>query len=192
MAFNVNSFRQQMVGDGARPNLFEVRMAVPSFASSGDTDRKISFMCNAAQLPGSTIGQVTSYYFGREAKFAGNRTYPDWTISVINDEDFAVRNSMERWINNLNDPVQNLRSRAAAVVDGGYGTDATVIQYGKTGDVLKTYNFVGMFPVDVSPIEVSWGANDQIEEFQITLAFQYWTSTQNNTTVGNVLRGFRR
>ena len=182
MAFNVNQFRQEMVGDGARPNLFEVRMVVPGFANLGGTARKISFMCNAAQLPGSIIGQVTSYYFGREAKFAGNRTYPDWTITVINDENFAVRNSMERWHNNLNDPVLNLRSAAARVVDGGYGTDAQVIQYGKDGRALKIYNFVGMFPVDVSPIEVSWGSNDQIEEFQVTFAYQYWTSSQQSQT----------
>lgn len=188
MAFNVNEFRQQMVGDGARPNLFEVRMNPPSFAGGSGADRKLTFMCNAAQLPGSTIGQVTSYYFGREAKFAGNRTYPDWTISVINDEDFVVRNSMEKWVNGLNDAVLNLRNASAKVVDGGYGVDATVIQYAKTGEVLKTYDFVGMFPVDISPIEVAWAANDQIEEFQVTFAFQYWTSRQNTTTVGNVVR----
>ena len=187
MAFNVNQFRQQLIGDGARPNLFEVRMNVPGYAKTNGVDRKISFMCNSAQLPGSTVGIAPTYYFGREVKVAGNRQYADWTINVINDEDFTVRNSMERWINGLSDPVANIRAASAGTVDNGYGADATVIQYGKKGNVLKTYTFVGMFPVDVSPIEVNWSANDQIEEFSITFAYQYWTSAENNSTAGNVL-----
>lgn len=188
MAFNVNQFRQQLVGDGARPNLFEVRMNVPGYAKTGDVDRKISFMCNSAQLPGSTVGIAPAFYFGREIKVAGNRTYPEWTVNILNDEDFVIRNAMERWINGLSDPVLNVRAGAAATVDSGYGADATVIQYGKGGNTLKSYTFVGLFPIDVSPIEVNWGANDQIEEFSVTFAYQYWTSAENSTAAGGVVR----
>ena len=58
MAFSVNEFRSQMVGDGARPNLFEVSMPFPGFAQPGDAQRKLTFMFKTAQLPGSTIGVV--------------------------------------------------------------------------------------------------------------------------------------
>lgn len=196
MAFNVNQFRQQMVGDGARPNLFEVQLTVPSYAAAGggasSVARKISFMCNSAQLPGSTIGVAPAFYFGREVKFAGNRTYPEWTINVFNDEDFVIRNSFERWIDGINDPVSNIRSQNARTVDNGYGVDAQVIQYGKKGNAVKKYNFVGMFPIDISPIEVNWGANDQIEEFTVTFSFQYWTADESATssalgTLGSLL-----
>lgn len=188
MAFNVNEFRQQITGDGARPNLFEVRMNVPGFAKSqGRVDEKFRFMCNTAQLPGTTIGVAPVFYFGREVKLAGNRTYPEWTVNVINDEDFVIRNSMERWIGNINDPVQNIRNPVASIVDGGYGVDASVIQYGKGGFRIKEYNFKGMFPIDISPIEVSWSANDQIEEFSITFAFQYWTANDADSTLSNIL-----
>jgi hypothetical protein len=44
-----------------------------------------------------------------------------------------------------------------------------------------------MFPIDISPIEVSWAANDQIEEFSITFAFQYWTTPDADSTVSNIL-----
>jgi hypothetical protein len=185
MAFNVNQFRQQLVGDGARPNLFEVQMNVPSYAKNGDVDRKMSFMCNSAQLPGSIVGVAPTFYFGREVKLAGNRTYPEWTINVINDENFIVRNSMERWINGINDPVFNIRSSSAKTVDNGYGVDASVTQFGKAGTTIKKYTFVGMFPIDVSPIEVNWAANDQIEEFTVTFAFQYWTAEER--ALSNIL-----
>jgi hypothetical protein len=188
MAFNVNEFRQQITGDGARPNLFEVRMNIPGFAKSqGRVDEKFRFMCNTAQLPGTTLGVAPVFYFGREIKLAGNRTYPEWTVNVINDEDFVIRNSMERWVAAINDPVQNIRNPVASIVDGGYGVDASVVQYGKRGERIKTYDFYGMFPIDISPIEVSWAANDQIEEFSITFAFQYWTTPDADSTVSNIL-----
>lgn len=185
MSFDVNQFRQQLVGDGARANLFEVSMNFPAYSVVGDPSRKITFMCKTAQLPGSTVGTVQIPYFGREVKVAGNRTYPDWTVQIINDEDFVIRNSLEAWINGINDPVVNLRSASARVVDGGYGTDATVTQFAKSGAQIKQYSFVGMFPVDIAPIDVDWGANDSIEEFSVTFAYQYWTA--NSPTSSSVL-----
>jgi len=175
MAFDINNFRANLVGDGARPNLFEVQLQFPNYVQSGSSAAsKSRFLVRAAQLPGSTVGLVPLYYFGREAKLAGNRTYADWTIQIINDENMVIRNAFEQWINGINDPVGNVRSPSADVLDGGYGSDAVVTQYSKTGGALKQYNIIGMFPVDVSPIEVDWGANDTIEEFTVTLAFQYW------------------
>jgi hypothetical protein len=175
MAFNVTSFRSQLTQDGARPNLFDVSLQFPSFVSlGGQAAAKAVFQCKAAQLPGSTMGLAPLFYFGREVKLAGNRTYQDWTIQIINDEDFVIRNAFEQWFNALNDPVGNIRNSAALTLDGGYGVDAVVNQYGKTGDTIKTYNFVGIFPLDISPIDLDWGANDTIEEWTATLAVNYY------------------
>jgi hypothetical protein len=176
MAFNVNSFRSQMIGDGARPNLFEVTLVLPSYVTGAtEASQKLTFMAKAAQLPGSSIGSVPVYYFGRELKFAGNRTYADWTLQIINDEDFIIRNSMENWINSINNNVENKRAENAKQ-PSGYSVDATVTQYVKSGGEAKKYTFVGMFPLDIAPIDLDWGSNDTIEEFSITFAYQYWTS----------------
>ena len=114
MAFNVNDFRSQLVGDGARPNLFQVTLTFPTFTQNGSAaGAKTTFMAKAAQLPGSTIGQITTHYFGREMKFAGNRTFADWTLQIINDEDFVIRNAMESWMNAMNSNVSNIRDSAA-------------------------------------------------------------------------------
>lgn len=179
MAFNVNEFRSQMVGDGARPNLFEISMPFPGFALPGNAQQKLTFMCKTAQLPGSTVNTVPVQYFGRELKFAGNRTFQDWTISVINDEDFSIRNAFERWMNGMNTHATNVRNPAAAS-PAGYTQDATVTQFGKGGNILKQYKFIGVFPTDLSPIDVDWGSNDTIEEFTVTLSYQWWESTQDN------------
>jgi len=187
MAFQISEFTSALQADGARPNLFQVVMTgLPN--GIGQSGQPFSFLCKAAQLPGSTIGTVPLYYFGREAKFAGNRSFADWTITVINDENFDVRNSIETWMNSINSNAGNTRL-ASPVTGGGsggqpYAIDATVNQYSKSAaagsnGIIKSYNFVGMFPVDLSPIDLDWGTNDTIEEFTVTFSYQYWTS---NTT----------
>lgn len=176
MAFNVTEFRSNMIGDGARPNLFSVSLSFPTIASDSSTaSQKTTFMAKASQLPGSSIGSVPVYYFGRELKFAGNRTFPDWTIQIINDEDFLIRNSLESWMNSINSHEQNVR-RSNAIAPVTYTTDAKVVQYGKAGNDLKSYSFVGLFPIDIAPIDLDWGSNDTIEEYSVTFAYQYWTS----------------
>ena len=167
-----------MQGDGARPNLFEVALPFPAFSLPGNAQAKTTFMCKSAQLPGSTIGTVPVQYFGRELKFAGNRSFQDWTITVINDEDFNIRNAFERWMNALNSHSLNVRNPLAAT-PLGYTTDGTVTQFGKGGNALKKYKFVGLFPTDLSPIDLDWGSNDSIEEFTVTLSYQWWESIED-------------
>lgn len=180
MAFNVAEFRANMIGDGARPNLFSVSLVFPTIATNAAlAGSKTTFMAKSAQLPGSTVGTVPVYYFGREMKFAGNRTFADWTLTIINDEDFTIRNSLESWMNAINSNTSNVRSTVAAR-PSTYTTDAIVTQYGKTGDILKSYRFVGLFPIDLAPIDLDWGTNDSIEEFSTTFAYQYWEA--NTTT----------
>jgi len=175
MAFSVNEFRAQMQNDGARPNLFEVSMPFPTFSAPRNAQTKLTFMCKTAQLPGATIGVVPVQYFGRELKFAGNRTFQDWTITVINDEDFLIRNAFERWMNGINSHGFNVRN-PLALSPLGYTVDGDVTQYGKTGNTLKKYKFVGLFPTDLTAIDVDWGSNDAIEEFSVSLSYQWWES----------------
>jgi hypothetical protein len=173
MPFNVNQFRTQLTGDGARPNLFEVRLNFPSYVQGRSSAvLKSTFMVKTAQLPGSSVGTVPTFYFGREVKIAGNRTFADWTVTVLNDEDFIVRNAMEAWMRGINDNVTNLRT---ALTTQQYAVDAQVFQYSKVGGApVKSYKFVGMFPIDITPIDLDWGSNDTIEEFSVTFQYQHW------------------
>ena len=177
MAFNVNEFRSQMIGDGARPNLFEVSMPFPVFSAPGNAQTKLTYMCKTAQIPGSTLNVVPVQYFGRELKFVGNRTFTDWTITIINDEDFVIRNAFERWMAGINSHNLNVRN-PAALAPLGYSVDGDVTQFGKNGNTLKKYKFIGLFPTDLTPIDVDWGSNDTIEEFTVTLAFQWWEALE--------------
>lgn len=177
MAFSINEFRSALQYDGARPNYFQVALTFPvNVLNASSAGRQNQFMCKAAQLPSKTIGMAPLFYFGREVKLPGNAIFADWTITIINDEDFLIKNAFESWMNLINSHAGNIRD-PSMIGSLGYSTPASVLQFGKTGDVIKQYDFVGMWPMDPSPIELDWGSNDTIEEFTVTMSYQYWTST---------------
>ena len=182
MAFNVTDFKEAMTYDGARPNLFKVTFTDSTdttvFKPSSMSSPAPDMFCRASSIPGATLGAVVVPYFGREVKFAGNRTYADWTVTVINDETFEVRSMMEKWMNQINLTENNTRSGALAAV-GNYYATATVHQLSKqkAEETVRSYTFNNMFPIDISEITLDWGDNDSIEEFTCTFAYDYWTST---------------
>lgn len=178
MPFDINTFRAQLQQDGARPNLFEVYMNLPAVINPGTASSKLTFMARTAQLPASTVGIVPLQYFGREIKLAGNRTFDPWTLTIINDEDFAVRKGFERWLNGINQHISNRRN-SSFNNPSSYTANAQVKQYGKTGNVIKQYDFIGMFPTELAPIDLDWASNDTIEEYTVTFQYQYWTDAQN-------------
>ena len=181
MAFSVKEFRSRMTKDGARPSYFSVRMNAPQWVSPGLAD--LEFMCKASDLPASTVGTKTISYFGHDVHFAGQRTFADWTVTVYNDEDFGLRNAFETWLNGIDQHTQSLRgSNVTNATDPySYVGGATVAQYGKTGDVVKYYQFYNMFPTDVSAITVDWDTKDDIETFQVTFKYDYYHSVVGGT-----------
>lgn len=180
MSFDISQFQSAMAYDGARGNLFQVTMPFPAFAGpfAASAPVDLQFKAHAASLPESSIPSFPVMYFGREVKLAGNRTYSDWQLTIYNDEDFVTRNAFEGWLNAINSAQGNLRS-LSALSPVSYGVDAQVTQFGKTGNILKVYNFIGIRPTLVSPIDLAWANNDSIEEFQVTLSYQYWVDSVN-------------
>ncbi len=169
----VDDFKSKLRGGGARPNLFKATLNFPAYAG-GDVELS-SFLCKTAQLPVSEMALVNVPFRGRQLKIAGDRTFQNWTVTIINDTDFSVRDAMERWMNGINSHAAN--TGLSNPVD--YEADLSVDQLDRNGDVLKTYNFRGCFPVNVGEIALSYETNDVVEEFTVEFAIQYWES---NTT----------
>jgi len=167
MSFSVNEFKSTaMSGGGARPSLFEVQINGPM----PDT----RFHVRATTIPQSTLGTVIVPYFGRQVKLAGNRTFDDWTVTVLNDENFEIRNALESWSNSINQHSPNLQVLGPGKAN--YEGTAEVIQYGKNGDELQRYKFIGIYPVAISTIDLAWEA-EAIEEYTVTWAYDWWEHT---------------
>lgn len=169
----VDDFKSKLRGGGARPNLFQVTINYPGFAN-GDPELT-SFLVEAATLPGSTFGIITVPFRGRILKMAGDRTFAEWSTTIINDTDFAIRDAIERWMNGINSHSAN----TGLTTPISYEADLKVDQLDRNGDVIKNYTFRGAFPSDLSEITLGYGDNDTIERFTCTWAYQYFES---NTT----------
>jgi hypothetical protein len=174
MAFNINQFKAELVGGGARPTLFQVQITNPVAPAA---DFKVPFMVRAAGIPESTLGQFTVPYFGRQVKYAGDRTFADWTVTVINDEDFAVRNAMEAWSNFINSHDSNTRA-----LPQQYKSTGLITQFSKNGSPLRTYVFEGMYPITIDGIQMDWSQTDAIEEFSVTFQYDLWR-VEGNTGI---------
>ena len=170
MAFNVNEIKSQLTFGGARPTLFQVTFQNPA---NSIADIKVPFMCEATSLPAAQIGVTQVPYFGRVVKLAGDRVVGDWAVSIINDEDFLIRNALEEWSNRINSFQGNLRAFGSAS-PLLYKAQAQVTQYSKTGLPIRVYQFNGIWPISVGDIALSWGDQNAIERFNVTFAVDYW------------------
>ena len=191
----LESFKTRMAGGGARPNLFECELNFPAdslpVGSTADSlSDKTRFLVKAASLPASTLGIIDVPFRGRNLKIAGDRTFDPWSITVINDTGFEIRNSFERWMNLINKHQDN----AGLTNPFDYQKDVYVRQFGKastsgasaTSDLtiptLKQYRFYGVFPTSVSAIDLSYDSADTIEEFTVDLQVQWWDALDSSGT----------
>jgi len=173
MAFSINDLRANLNMGGARPTLFDVQLALPAGVNNTAAARKFTFTCEAASLPASQLGMIPVPYFGRIIKMAGDRTFEPWTVTIVNDEDFLVRDALEAWSSLMNTRVGNVRDAATSNPEL-YKTSATITQYGRTGNVLRTYTMQGLWPREVQAIQMGWGEQDQMERFQTTFEYDWF------------------
>lgn len=166
----VDDMKAKLVGGGARPNLFKVTMAFPSYVTANV--ELASYMCKATSMPASTIAPIEVPFRGRQLKIAGDRTFDPWSVTVINDTDFNVRNSFEQWMNGINQHENN----TGLTQPSSYMADMIVEQLDKDGTTKKTYNIRGVFPTNLGAIELSYDTGDTIEEFEVEMQVQYWES----------------
>jgi len=177
---SISDFKSALVGGGARPNLFEVELTTLPEGVTGWDAETFRFMCKATALPAQNIAAIDIPFRGRIFKVAGDRTIDNWSVTVINDEDFLLRNAFENWTQQIAD----LSTNIGATNPESYMTNAKVFQLGRgstkastnsSGErnvVLKEYEFVEVFPISVSAIDLSYDTGDTIEEFTVEFAVQ--------------------
>ena len=200
----LSQFKSKLIGGGTRPNLFEV--SIPTFPSAiseawsaGDDSENgiFKFLCKATALPASNLGSIEIPFRGRTLKVAGDRTFDDWTVTIINDEDFKLRTAFERWSNVMS----RLDDATGVTNPTSYMTDGYVQQLGRgsqvgaasndggESSVLRSYKFFDIFPVTVGEIALSYDTTDTLEEFDVTFRYQYFTvgaSAQSSGGSGEV------
>lgn len=158
----IDQFKAQLIGGGPRANRF--RVFIPRSGA------KIEFLCQAAQIPAANIGTVPVNFRGHQLKLAGDRTFENWTVTIINDVEFSVRNAIEDWQTDI----QALDSGEGATSTDYLLSRAYVEQLHKDDSVLARYEFFNMFPTIISSIDLSYETVDQLETFTVEFAYSHW------------------
>jgi hypothetical protein len=176
---NVSTFLGR-IGQGVKPNMFMVDVQFPnSLNKTGEDQQLVNVLCKSAALPGSNLGVIEVPFRGRTVKIAGDRTFDTWTATFFNDKDFKLRSFFEEWANQLNTHEGNTAPLFTPSRDG-YMADLFVKQLEKDseaeGSVLRTYKLHHCFPTNVSPIDLAYDSNDQIEEFTVEWQYSYFTA----------------
>ena len=183
MAFNLSEFKSKTLKHGgARPSLFRVIFDYPT--NIVDPPTKASFLVKATTIPASTIGSYDVYYHGKAIKVAGDRSFDTWDTTIINDEDFGIRNTLENWMNSISNHKLNTRNKKVFNTSEGdvakYKSTLKVRQFSKAGKLSQTYSFIGAWPSALSTINLDWATASEIEEFTCTWVYDSW-HTQGGT-----------
>ena len=180
----LTDFKTALIGGGARANLFEVGITLPTAAASatgGQLPEKFVMLCKAANLPASNVGNIDVPFRGRIFKVAGDRTFDTWQITVINDTDFAIRTIMENWMQHI----AQYKDASGVTNPNDYMANAIVAQLNRNSSTMgsssnagivnaKEYKFEDIFPTNISAIDLSFDSSDQIEEFTVEFQVNYW------------------
>lgn len=175
----ISDFSSKFRG-GVRPNLFACNITIPG--AVGNLSREFTFHCKGTSLPASSVPAIDVPFLGRQLKVPGDRTYADWTVTVFNDVDMAMRHTFEGWMAKIQNHGANIQHSTTHADIYGQGT---VTQLRRDGSAVSTYA-LEILPTEVAAIEVAWESNDAVEEYAVTFAVNYWVpkSGGSNFTSG--------
>ena len=183
MAFSVTEFKSNLKQGGARPSLFKVQFQYPSGITTPPT--KSEFLVKATTIPASTIGSYDVFYHGKAIHVAGDRSFDTWDTTIINDEDFGIRNTLENWMGSISDHKLNTRDKEVFNTSEGdvakYKSTVKVIQFSKAGEEIRAYRFFGAWPSALSTINLDW-SSQEIEEFTCTWMYDSWFVSGGNAS----------
>ena len=172
----IDDFKANLIGGGARANQFRVTITPPPGIAIGLDVRRSSFLAKASNLPGQTLGEIPVPFRGRNIYIAGDREFETWSTTFINDTDFMVRNAIERWMNGINDTVENTGVSSPAE----YSADLFVEQLDRDDTILKSYIFRNAYPLTSAQIDVAADTTNTIEEFEVTWRYQHFEASGVN------------
>ena len=167
---NIDDFKANLAGGGARPNQFRVTITPPAGIATGLDVRNASFLAKSSNLPGQTLGEIPVPFRGRNIYIAGDREFETWTTTFLNDTNFNIRNAIELWMNGIND----LANNTGVINSADYQSDLTIEQLDRDDTTLKTYIFRNAYPLTLGQIDVAYETTNAIEEFEVTWRYQHF------------------
>ena len=176
MALAISKFKGALPHGGARPSLFEITVSKPT-AVKGSFDTMATH-CNVSAIPPLTVTPIERQYFGRTAKIPGDMVFGDLSTTIINTQNFSLKKVIENWMGAINGTGTNYGYSDST---SGYGT-VTLTQFSKTGTSLLKWEFIDAWPQTVSEIALSYDTASDIEQFDVTWAYNYYTQAKGSAS----------
>lgn len=183
---SIQQLKTALAGRGARANLFEINIAFPVLTSVDASLTSTTFtadakiLCKAAAVPGFTVGTIeVPYRAGRRIKIPGDRTFADWTVTIINDENQTLRRAFNAWVNLISTANYNSQSKSTI---SEYYQDITCSHLKADNTVSRKYELNDAFPTDVSAIDLSFDSTDTLSEFTVNFQYHYLKAGNSTTT----------
>lgn len=132
----------------------------------GGDGRRLQYQCKTSSIPGLSNEEVTSNSHGIDLNFAGRQMYGG-TLSTTFYEtrDMVVYDTLRQWLDfarNQRDGTGNYKA--------DYAVNAQLLLFDDTVKVIKTVNFEGWFPKEITEAGVD-GSSSAIVEFSVNWAF---------------------
>ena len=176
----IAQFKAALSRGGLRANQFEMLVTPPAGLVTTTFTQQDYLLCKGASLPASSIADVPVQYRGKTVHFAGERTYAPWTVTFFNEVDdggvLKLRQFYEEW----QSYIQSYSDITGAIEHASYAGTANVNQLDRNDNIIYKYEFVNIFPTEVSEIALAYETENAIEEFTVTFTYDYFIS---NATV---------
>ena len=176
MAFSLSTFQSALASGGARPSLFDLTVSDTPTGVTTTNFSNMKYLCRVSALPPLTISPIERQYFGRTVKIPGDMTFGDLSTTIIQTEGGQERAELETWMQEINHTGTNIMNTKHVTSNGFAGT-VKLNQYGKEGigNILQTIEFVDCWPSAIAEIALSYDTASDIEEFDVTWTYNYYT-----------------
>ena len=169
-SFKISDFRAK-IGVVARPNLFTAKL----YGNSKITNEIFSqhlpnfeFRCESTSIPGRSIATIDDIGSGPSLKVPYDITYNDIDLNIICSQDMQERIAFEKWIDFIVNPNGSLSFYDVYAK----GIKLQISQLDEDGLSLITYTMYDVYPISISPMNLSWEETNTYQRFSVTLNYR--------------------
>ena len=139
--------------------------------------RDLGLLCKGAALPGTAYAtaQINGNYMGINQKYAHTRIYTDASFTFMVDDDYRVIRFFELWQEFISSGSSTMRNRKAYYHRMQYPSEykcdtLNLKKFDKNHGNSIDYTFLNSFPVNITPVAVSY---DTAQILEISVSFAY-------------------
>jgi hypothetical protein len=167
-AKKVSDVLQKVKQGMAYTNLY--RIMIPGM---GGLSEMLEFAAKGSQLPSSELGIMEVPYRGRKLKVPSQRSFAEWTCTVMETRQMQLRAMFEEWMNTLDGSSTGARDPSKLF-------DIEVkIDDGRGNDVIG-FTLYGAFPSAIGQVDLSFDEQTAPLEYQVTFNYSYHEMTTSS------------